>query len=145
MCIRDSKEDHLASFIRGEKLYNTAAACIGCHGQDGAGLPNLGPQLDGSDWVTGSEERLVKILIHGLTGPIQINGKTFTPQAFMPGLGVNPTIKDKDIADISTFIRANWTNRAPKITEVTVTDIRREISDRSAGQMYSQKDFPVNR
>jgi mono/diheme cytochrome c family protein len=139
------KEDHLASFIRGEKLYNTAAACIGCHGQDGAGLPNLGPQLDGSDWVTGSEERLVKILIHGLTGPIQINGETFTPQAFMPGLGVNPTIKDGDIADISTFIRANWTNRAPEISEATVTEIRKEISDRSAGQMYSQKDFPVNK
>jgi mono/diheme cytochrome c family protein len=63
----------------------------------------------------------------------------------MPGLGVNPTIKDGDIADISTFIRANWTNRAPEISEATVTEIRKEISDRSAGQMYSQKDFPVNK
>lgn len=139
------KGEHLASFIRGEKLYSTTAACIGCHGQDGAGLANLGPQLDGSDWVIGSEIRLVKILIHGLTGPIQINQKTFTPQAFMPGLGVNPTITDGDIADISTFIRANWTNRAPKITEATVTKIRKETSGRSAGQMYSQKDFPVNK
>ena len=139
------KGEHLASFKRGEKLYSTTAACIGCHGQDGAGLPNLGPQLDGSDWVTGSEDRLVKILIHGLTGPIMINGKTFTPQAFMPGLGVNQTIKDRDIADISTFIRANWTNRARKITEATVTEIRRETSGRSAGQMYSQKDFRVSK
>ncbi|MGB2454140.1 MAG: c-type cytochrome, partial [Akkermansiaceae bacterium] len=139
------KGEHLASFIRGEKLYSTTAACIGCHGQDGAGLANLGPQLDGSDWVIGSEIRLVKILIHGLTGPIQINRKTFTPQAFMPGLGVNPTITDGDIADVSTFIRANWTNRAPKITEATVTKIRKETSGRSAGQMYSQKDFPVNK
>lgn len=137
------KGEHLASFMRGEKLYSTTAACIGCHGQDGAGLPNLGPQLDGSDWVTGSEDRLVKILIHGLTGPILINGKTFTPQAFMPGLGVNPSINDGDIADISTFIRANWTNRASKITESTVTAIRRETSERSDGQMYSQKDFPL--
>ena len=139
------KGEHLASFIRGEKLYSTTAACIGCHGQDGAGLANLGPQLDGSDWVIGSEIRLVKILIHGLTGPIQINRKTFTPQAFMPGLGVNPTITDGDIADVSTFIRANWTNRAPKITEATVTKIRKETSGRSAGHMYSQKDFPVNK
>ena len=139
------KGEHLASFIRGEKLYSTTAACIGCHGQDGAGLPNLGPQLDGSDWVTGSESRLVKILIHGLTGPIQINQRTFTPQAFMPGLGVNSTIKDGDIADVSTFIRANWTNRAQKVTEATVAKIRKETSDRSAGQMYSQKDFPANK
>ncbi|MEN8771936.1 MAG: c-type cytochrome [Akkermansiaceae bacterium] len=139
------KGEHLASFNRGEKLYSTTAACIGCHGQDGTGLPNLGPQLDGSDWVTGNEDRLVKILIHGLTGPIEINGKTFTPQAFMPGLGVNPTIKDGDIADISTFIRSNWTNRAPRVTAATVTKIRKETSNRSAGQMYSQKDFPVKR
>ena len=137
--------EHLASFKRGEKLYSTTAACIGCHGQDGAGLPNLGPELDGSDWVTGSEDRLVKILIHGLTGPIVINGKTFTPQAFMPGLGVNPTIKDGDIADLSTFIRANWTNRAPRVTEATVSQIRKATSDRSAGQMYSQQDFPVKK
>ena len=139
------KGEHLASFIRGEKLYSTTAACIGCHGQDGAGLANLGPQLDGSDWVIGSESRLVKILIHGLTGPIMINGKSFTPLAFMPGLGVNPTIKNSDIADISTFIRANWNNRAAQVTEATVTRVRKETSNRSAGQMYSQKDFPVKR
>lgn len=139
------KGEHLASFKRGEKLYSTTAACIGCHGQDGGGLDNLGPQLDGSDWVTGSEERLVKILLHGLTGPIMVNGKKFTPQAFMPGLGVNPTIKDGDIADISTFIRANWTNRAPQVTKPTVSRIRKATSDRSAGQMYSQQDFPIKR
>ena len=139
------KGEHLASFKRGEKLYSTTAACIGCHGQDGGGLDNLGPQLDGSDWVTGSEERLVKILLHGLTGPIMVNGKKFTPQAFMPGLGVNPMIKDGDIADISTFIRANWTNRAPQVTKPIVSRIRKATSDRSAGQMYSQQDFPIKR
>jgi mono/diheme cytochrome c family protein len=74
-----------------------------------------------------------------------VNGKKFTPQAFMPGLGVNPTIKDGDIADISTFIRANWTNRAPQVTKPTVSRIRKATSDRSAGQMYSQQDFPIKR
>lgn len=139
------KGDHLVSFQRGKKLYSTTAACIGCHGEDGAGLENLGPQLDHSDWVTGDEERLVKILLHGLTGPIMVNGKKFTPQAFMPGLGVNPTIKDQDIADISTFIRANWTNRAPMVTKATVEKIRKATSGRSAGQMYTQEDFPVKK
>ena len=74
-----------------------------------------------------------------------INGKSFTPLAFMPGLGVNPTIKNSDIADISTFIRANWNNRAAQVTEATVTRVRKETSNRSAGQMYSQKDFPVKK
>jgi len=139
------KGDHLVSFKRGKVLYSTTAACIGCHGEDGDGLENLGPQLDASDWVTGSADRLVKILLHGLTGPIIVNGKTFTPQAFMPGLGINPTIKDQDIADISTFIRANWTNRAPQVTTQTVVATRAATSNRSSGEMYSQKDFPINK
>jgi glucose/arabinose dehydrogenase/mono/diheme cytochrome c family protein len=137
------KGDHLVSFKRGKTLYSTTAACIGCHGDDGAGLENLGPQLDHSDWVTGDETRLVKIFLHGLTGPIMVNGKKFTPLAFMPGLGQNPAIKDQDIADIATYIRANWTNRAPQVTVETVTKIREATKDRSSGQMYQQADFPV--
>lgn len=139
------KGDHLVSFKRGQQLYSTTAACIGCHGPDGAGLDNLGPQLDGSDWVTGSEDRLIKILLHGLTGPIKVNGKTFTPQAFMPGLGVNPTIKDRDLADLATYVRASWTNRAPRVEEKTVTKIRKATRSRSPGEMYTQDDFPVKK
>jgi len=134
--------EHLASFKRGKNLYGTAAACIGCHGDDGAGLDNLGPKLDGSDWVTGSEKRLVQILLHGLTGPIKINGKTFTPQAFMPGLGQNPSIKDQDLADLATFIRASWTNRSTQVKPSTVTGIRKATSGRASGEMYTQEDFP---
>jgi len=136
--------EHLTSFHRGKKLFS-ANACIGCHGADGAGLENLGPQLDRSNWVTGSQGRLVKILLHGLTGPIKINGKDFTPLAAMPGLGQNPSIKDQDIADIATFIRANWSNRAPKVTAATVARIRKQTKDRSPGQMYTQADFPVKK
>ena len=137
--------EHLASFKRGGQLYSTTAACIGCHGADGAGLDNLGPQLDQSDWVTGSEDRLVKILLHGLTGPIMVNGKKFTPQAFMPGLGQNPTIKDRDIADLATFIRANWSNRASQVDPDKVVEIRKATSGRSSGEMYTQEDFPLRK
>ncbi|MDG1669475.1 MAG: cytochrome c [Akkermansiaceae bacterium] len=91
----------------------------GCHGKIGEGLPNLGPTLAGSDWVTGDTDRLTKILLHGLTGPIKINGKTFTPVAFMPGLAQNPTISDKDMADVLTYIRAGWSNRASQIPSIT--------------------------
>jgi mono/diheme cytochrome c family protein/glucose/arabinose dehydrogenase len=135
------KGDHLASFERGKNLFTTTAACIGCHGADGAGLENLGPQLVQSDWVTGDPSRLVKVLLHGLSGPIHINGKSFTPLGVMPGLGQNPAIKDKDIADIATYIRANWSNRASAIDPKTVTEIREATKDRSPGQMYTEADF----
>jgi len=132
--------EHLASFKRGEQLYIGRAACFGCHGGDGTGLPNLGPTLDASDWVTGSEERLTKVLLHGLSGPININGKRFVPQAFMPGLAQNPTLSNADLADVLTYIRSAWSNRAPQVTEATLARIREETKNRS-GQVYTQEDF----
>ncbi|MBL6921113.1 MAG: c-type cytochrome [Akkermansiaceae bacterium] len=135
------KGDHLASYKRGQALFEGKAACIGCHGATGEGLPNLGPTLTGSDWVTGDKDRLTKILLHGLTGPIKINAKTFTPVAFMPGLAQNPTISDKDMADVLTYIRAGWSNRASQISVDHVKKVRNDTANRSAGQMYTQQDF----
>ncbi|YCM45056.1 c-type cytochrome [Verrucomicrobiaceae bacterium 227] len=133
--------EHLASFNRGKHLYSNEAGCFGCHGPDGAGLDGLGPQLDGSDWVSGDQERLVRIMLHGLTGPIQINGKKFESPAFMPGLGQNPLMNDQTIADLATFVRANWTNRAPMIDAKFVAKIRKDSSDRDPSEMYTQADF----
>jgi mono/diheme cytochrome c family protein len=59
----------------------------------------------------------------------------------MPGLGQNPAIKDQDIADLATYIRANWSNRSPQVNETTVKEIRNATKDRSPGQMYTQEEF----
>lgn len=134
------KGKHLASHKRGKDLYLGRAACMGCHGPDGAGLPNLGPTLDQSDWVTGNPDRLVKVLLHGLQGPITINGKIFNPQAFMPGLAQNTTISNQDLADIATYLRSGWNNRAGEVTKNQVTEIRATTAGRQ-GQMYSESDF----
>lgn len=134
------KGKHLASHNRGKALYEGRAACIGCHGSEGVGLPNLGPTLDSSDWVTGDPDRLIKILLHGLQGPITINGKKFTPQAFMPGLAQNPTISDQDLSDIATYLRSGWSNRTAQVTLDSVKKIRIATQDRK-GQMYGESDF----
>lgn len=132
--------EHLASFKRGKELYLGKAACVGCHGQDGLGMPNLGPPLDESEWVTESSERLTKILLHGLSGPITVNGKKYTPLAAMPGLAMNPSITDKDLADVMTYIRGEWSNTAPLVLEKTVTQIRKDTADRN-GRVYTAKEL----
>ena len=131
---------HLASFQRGEKLYMGRAACIGCHGGDGSGLDNLGPPLDGSDWVTGSTIRLTKVLLHGLQGPITVSGKRYAPPGAMPGLSMNPTISDQDIADILTFIRHAWSNRATPVGQSFVKESRESNKDQR-GVPYKEKDL----
>ncbi|MDP4896595.1 MAG: c-type cytochrome [Akkermansiaceae bacterium] len=134
------KGEHLASFQRGKTLYTGAAGCIGCHGEEGEGMPNLGPPLDESEWVTGDPDRLAKILLHGLQGPITVNGIKYNPAAAMPGLSMNPTIKDKDIADIMTYIRGNWTNTAGIVTEKDVTTVHEATKDRS-GRLYTAPEL----
>jgi len=134
------KGEHLASYQRGEKIYLTGAACIGCHGAEGTGLPNLGPPLDGSDWVNGSTERLARILLHGLMGPITVSQERYSPPAAMPGLSMNPTIKDKDIADIATYIRHAWSNRSALVEEEFIKAARAKTKGRN-GIPYTEKDF----
>jgi mono/diheme cytochrome c family protein/glucose/arabinose dehydrogenase len=131
---------HLASFQRGKSHYSGAAACFGCHGAAGEGVPNLGPPLDESEYVTGSPERLIKILLHGLTGPITVAGVRYSPTADMPGLMQNPLMKDADIADIATYIRHEWSNRAAAITPDTVSAIRQKTQTRT-GNPYREADL----
>lgn len=130
------KDEHLASFNRGKALYSGAAACFGCHGPDGAGLPNLGPPLDGSEFVNGPEERLSRILLHGLTGPITVAGQKYTPQADMPGLAMNPAMTDDNLADIATYIRHEWTNKSPQVKGEVFTKTRAATKNQ-AGRPYN--------
>ena len=134
------KGEHLASFERGKAHYSGAAACFGCHGASGEGVPNLGPPLDESEYVTESPERLVKILLHGLTGPITVAGIEYKPTADMPGLMQNPLMKDADIADIATYIRHEWSNKASMVPVDTVTKVRKDTASRT-GSPYRAEDL----
>ena len=59
----------------GERLY--AQVCVACHQLNGQGLPGAFPPLVDSEWVTGDEDRLIKVLLHGLQGPIEVKGAAF--------------------------------------------------------------------
>ena len=111
-------EKDFASYQRGKVLFNGEAACFGCHGADGAGMPNLGPPLDDSEWVTGKPEALVKILLHGMTGPVVVDGETYSPTADMPGLSMNSAMTDQSgfasRADLRMVIASRTTPSVPR-------------------------------
>ena len=121
-------KNHQASFQRGEKFYVTN--CMACHGADGNGLDQLGPPLVGSEWVTGSHERLAAILLQGMMGPITVKGKRYTPPAAMPGLKAAPEITDTHLADVATFVRFAWNNGKSLVKAETVGKVRKELGDR---------------
>jgi mono/diheme cytochrome c family protein len=118
-------------FPRGASLFRTT--CQPCHGADGNGVRSLAPPLNRSEWVTGDKTTLIAIILHGLTGPVTVNGKLYQAPEIngdMPGLASNKDIVDEDIAQLSSFLRQSWSNQAEKISREEVIAIRKKFADR---------------
>lgn len=110
----------------GKALYIGAAACAGCHAPSGDGIPNLAPPLVPSDWITGNKERLLKVVLHGLKGPISVNKEKYNLPAVMPGIGQRPDLKDADIASILTYLRnENAKKHGKKGVAITAADVKK--------------------
>ena len=67
----------------GKEVYARDAHCKTCHGDAGQG-DAIYPPLAGSEWVTGDQERLIRIVLKGLWGPIEVKGKTYDPAKGLP-------------------------------------------------------------
>ncbi len=134
------KGEDLASFERGKALFHGEAACFGCHAPDGAGVLGLGPPLDESEWVTGKEEVFAKILLHGITGPLMVNGVKYETPAEMPALSANPMFTDEKIADIITYTRNAWSNKGSAVSPDLIKKLRKETASQS-GRPYTAADF----
>lgn len=106
--------------VQGKKLFSRT--CQQCHQADGKGIPGVYPTLVGSDWLLNSEERPIKILIKGMSGPAVIEGVAFNGN--MPPVG---DWKDRDIAAVLTYVRQAWGNEGGAIAEELVVKVREEI------------------
>jgi mono/diheme cytochrome c family protein len=110
----------------GKKVFNQI--CIVCHQATGQGIPGVFPPLAGSEWANGSEERIIRIVLHGLNGKITVAGKDFNNA--MASLG--GTLKDEQIANVLTYVRSEWGNNSPAVGAETVAKIRAENATRTA-------------
>jgi mono/diheme cytochrome c family protein len=100
---------------RGKKVYDLV--CIACHQADGGGMPPMNPPLIKTKWVLGNKKELVKIVLKGLKGgEIEIDGDTFNNP--MPAL--ETTLNDQQIADVLTYVRNNFGNKASVVTVAEV-------------------------
>jgi len=105
----------------GETLYEMA--CLACHQPEAKGLPGVYPPLSESAWARGDKSRLIKIVLHGLTGPIEVKGKKYGgPGAVpMPAMG---GLTDQQIAEVLTYVRSAFGNKASAVTPAEVSAIR---------------------
>lgn len=110
---------------RGAAVY--ARTCITCHGIDGKGLPKQFPPIDGSPLLTGDAKLPIRIVLHGLMGPVRVGDATF--DSAMTPLG--PMLNDAEIADVLTYVRQRWSNDAAPVDAATVKAIRDAAGERS--------------
>lgn len=114
-----------AAAVDGGALY--AAHCAACHQADGKGLPGVFPPLAHSEWVVGDPDTLLQILLHGLSGPIDVAGQTY--EGAMPPFGTR--LGDAEIAAIANHVRSNWGNTAAAIPVTAAASARAATADRS--------------
>ncbi len=122
---------------RGKVVYNTI--CIPCHQPTGMGLPNMFPPLVGSDWPKAKKpDRLIRMILHGVMGPIKVNGQPFnTPAPMMPGQAA--MLSDVQIADVLTFVRAEFGGGASEVTPDQVKAIRE--AEKARATMWTEAEL----
>ena len=109
----------------GQAIYE--ALCLNCHQAAGQGLSGIYPPLAGSEWVAGDPATLIRITIHGLAGPTQVLGKDYGLVP-MPPMGLD----DQQLADVLTYMRTAFGNKAPAVKVEQVKAVREATKDRRA-------------
>ncbi len=126
---RPLTEEEAEDFARGRQVY--LATCVACHGSDGRGMKMLAPPLAGSDWVQGGEQRLARILLHGLSGPLTVSGKRYASPEIQPSMPPLAMLNNSDVAAVLTYIRREWGNTADPVAEKSVSRLRIETQGRT--------------
>ena len=105
------------SIVAGKAVYTKY--CLTCHQADGGGVPNMNPPLEKTEYVLGDKNRLINIILRGLDKEIEINGDTYVNP--MPS---HDFLKDKEVADVLTYIRNSFGNKASAVTAAEVKKAR---------------------
>ncbi|MEJ7768662.1 MAG: PVC-type heme-binding CxxCH protein [Chitinophagaceae bacterium] len=127
-----------ALFNKGKSIYSREGFCTTCHQPNGKGLPASGfPPLNGTNWVVGNEDRLIKLVLKGLYGPMEVQGKKYTGQVPMTPFGA--MLKDDEIAAVVTYVRNSFGNKASSVTPAKVKQVR--AATKSKTGFYSPQEL----
>lgn len=119
ICIA-AKQPAPTSKQRGGELYKKY--CLTCHQANGTGVPRMNPPLIKTSYVTGDKKKLIKWVLQGSVEKVPIDGQTYSnnmpPQAYLT---------DQEVADILTYIRASFGNKATGVMVTEVKTVRASI------------------
>ncbi|UYZ60678.1 c-type cytochrome [Hymenobacter latericus] len=105
-----------ATLAAGKTVYTQN--CLTCHMADGGGVETMNPPLSKTTWVLGDKTRLVKVVLNGLED-VDIDGEEY--RNVMPA---QPHLTDQQIADVLTYVRNSFGNKASAVSAAEVKAIR---------------------
>lgn len=108
------------ALLAGKAVYDNY--CLPCHMSNGLGAPGMNPPLAGTDWVLGDKDRLIKVVLQGLSEPVEIQG-----EIYQNVMASHSFLSDQHVADVLTFVRQSFGNDASEIKLEDVTKVRNSI------------------
>lgn len=120
----------------GAELY--ASACASCHQNRGEGRFPVFPPLAGSPWANGDPKRLAALTLHGVSGPLEVNGIEYS--GLMPGFS---HLTDRELARLLRHVRTSWGNESGPLTAADVAAVR--LSTRGRRTPWSAQDLEAPR
>lgn len=97
--------------------------CATCHQQNGEGLPGAFPPLAGGEFANAANVAVpIRILLHGLSGPVTVKGQEFN--SVMPAYGTGVEMSNEEVANVLTYVRSSWGNTASAVTAADVEKVR---------------------
>ena len=97
----------------GQALF--AGTCSTCHQANGEGLKGVFPPLAKSSELKENPKRIVDIVLHGLSGPVTVNGEQYN--SVMPPMN---QLTDDEVANISTYVLNSWGNPGGRVEKAEV-------------------------
>jgi nitrite reductase (NO-forming) len=101
----------------GKSLF--AGTCSVCHQGNGAGLEGVFPPLAGSDYLLADKKRAIEVVLNGMSGPVQVNGKDYN--SVMPPMR---QLNDDEVAQILTYVLNAWGNKGGEVSNEEVAAVR---------------------
>ncbi len=123
----------------GKEVFNREAHCVTCHQADGKGVDNIYPGLAKSNWLEGNGDRVIKIVLKGLFGPLDFQGKKYGPEKGTPPMmGFGPLLKDEEVAGVISYVHQSFGNNLPMVKVEDVKRVREETKDRAIFYMVDE-------
>ena len=142
---RQLNPEELKTYQIGRSVFLRDAHCATCHQPNGLGMPNMYPTLAQSEWLKG-DERLIKIVLKGLWGPMEINGQKFDPSKGVPPMpGFGGFLSDEELAGVISYVRQSFGNDLPMVTPQQIADVRAKTKNRQDFYMVEEimKEHPL--